>query len=73
MTHTPYDDVAKTHTPFSDVAKKHSILSDLVDPGGRHEYGHEYQKTARILYGDHVRYGGVPKVTKSTIFSDVEL
>ena len=73
MSNTAYSDVAKTHTPFSGVTKAHSTFSDLVDPGGRHEYGHEYQETDRILYGDHVRYGGVSKVTETTVYSEVTL
>jgi hypothetical protein len=25
---------------------------------GRHTYGYEFEKTTRIRFGDHVRYGG---------------
>ena len=29
----------------------------------RHTYGHEYGKTTRIVFGDHVRYGGMSYYT----------
>jgi hypothetical protein len=57
------------NTQYTDVTKLHDRYE-----GGRHTCGHEYGKTTRINFGDHVRMGGVSHLPdEATTWSNVTL
>lgn len=69
MANTQYSNITNEHTSLSDVTKLHDRYE-----GGRHTYGHEYGKTTRIKFGDHVRIGGeFGKPDKATAYGSVTL